>query len=738
MNLRTLITHSPYLLSVLVVLGLAAPHIVMAQGADSVIKGLIYFIIVNFTGWLVYIGAAVLDFAINEFVIEFGKFVTTSGVGVAIDELWVIIRDFFNILFIFGLVYIGFKMILNSDDARTRGTLVSLIMAALLVNFSLLATKMVVDFSNILATEIACSTFTLEKNGTPLTGANLASANCLDEDISVDVSSSFFSSMGLQEGLFLSKEISTATNESWAFIFGSAMVNIVGAFVFFAGGIMLIIRFVTLSIYLVMSPLMFVGWVFPGLGGETMKKYWGGFLGRAFYAPVYILLLFFAINIIQQLSGPGGIMNELVDDPSLANGVTFGTFLAPFILTSAFMIAAVQVAGKLSADGAGAAMNAGRNLANRGRKAATYLPRRLGSKGVGIAANQWDKRIEQSDSKASRFTRKLVTTATLGLVDDRQRQSMIKAGKNAKFGTSYSHADDIENKQTQKQISSRRTQRSEDESAIKAAEGIDVNTNDDDLKKKLDAAELAANRYTQDELEKMNATQRDNIVKHLKANSVAKLLDSDKLSVDDKAGVHGNYKDAIEKQVLANGELVTEELTKLSGKQLEVLGADFIEKYADSFTDSQMDDIRKSDGFTERQKDGFKETRKSKRKTAAADPAQRTRLFNGTQATINPVTGDRIALPSAKPIKATEIANLPFDAFVQGGILTPEAMRAMNADILKQIARNANQGKSSMTDPEREMLGRLVKGAASVGAFGTPSVATYINSVKGKEDYFLT
>jgi hypothetical protein len=96
-----------------------------------------------------------LNFAVNEFIIDFGGNVTGTGIGAAIDTLWSVVRDFFNIIFIFAIIYLGFKMILGSDDSGTKRALVYLIIAALLVNFSLFISKFIVDFSNILAEQVA-------------------------------------------------------------------------------------------------------------------------------------------------------------------------------------------------------------------------------------------------------------------------------------------------------------------------------------------------------------------------------------------------------------------------------------------------------------------------------------------------------------------------------------------------------------------------------------------------------
>ena len=122
---------------------------VHAEGGGM--EKVLYNFVVNVFGALVGWGGGVLDFGVNTFVLDFGTQFRATGLGDMVDQ---VVRDFFNITFIFGLVYLGFTMILKNDDANTRRWLVSLIIAALLVNFSLFISKMVVDASNIIATQV--------------------------------------------------------------------------------------------------------------------------------------------------------------------------------------------------------------------------------------------------------------------------------------------------------------------------------------------------------------------------------------------------------------------------------------------------------------------------------------------------------------------------------------------------------------------------------------------------------
>lgn len=351
MTLRKYQIHTIILLIALLVLTL--PWITFAGG---IISDTVYTIVSSFLGAFVAIAGVLLDTAIEGYVIGFGDSFIKGGVGIAVDTLWIAIRDIFNLTFIFGLVFIGFKMILDSDDSGTRRWLIHLILAALLINFSLYITKFIVDFTNIMATEIA-------------------QAFPLDQNNKMSISYGFMNSLGVTSLFDFSSNKPTG-DSPWAFIFGSAILFLVMIFTFGAGAILLLIRYVTLCLYMVFSPLMFLGWVFPQLQSIT-SKYWSGFLGRAFFAPLYLLLLYFSYYVVATMVGwkeatnPNTAIKDVFSTSAAsANSLTSsvqGTFMI-FFIACIFLIASIVIASKLGADGANTALKIGNNAKDWGRR----------------------------------------------------------------------------------------------------------------------------------------------------------------------------------------------------------------------------------------------------------------------------------------------------------------------------------------------------------------------------------
>lgn len=439
----------------LTVLGL---FLVTVEPASASVSGVVFNLVTSFLGMFTGIAGLMLNYSIDEFVVGFGYNFLNTSVGVAVDLLWVKVRDIFNLTFIFGLVFIGFKMILDSSNSSTKRWLVHLIMAALLVNFSLYITKLVVDFTNLLATQIAV----------PAWGATGQ----------IRISDQFMQILGISGLLGPTPQLAT---DSWAYVFGTAFIMIVMIFVFAAGGIMLTIRYAVLCIYMVLSPLMFLGWVFPQFQSVS-NKYWRGFLGKAFFAPAYVLMLYFSYYIID-----GFFANTSSGIPysayfSSTNGQTlvnnFGSIIPIFALSSVFLIASVVVASKLGTEGGAGAVrmmsNAQKNVQariNRGVvrtrqaavSAATYPARsvaRRSSYALGRTLDRGIKAMQAADPQKT-FGKTVGRIARSAAVD-RASENMSNAMTGARFGMAGSITDDQQRRDI---VSERARQRREAMSA---------------------------------------------------------------------------------------------------------------------------------------------------------------------------------------------------------------------------------------------------------------------------------
>ncbi len=356
---------SAYILILICLLVVFLPDLTFAAADDEkvdggFVSGLMWSLVNGVFGVFVWLSGMLLNEAISSYVVGFGDKFINSGLGFAVNNLWQTVRDLFNLTFIFGLVYIGFKMILDASDSNAKRMLIHIILAALLVNFSLFFTKFIVDFSNIAATQIASGFGKIPDPDNP-------------DMMKYLVADKFVNELGISKVWGTDGSISNineGTGNSFTYIFFTMIIFIITAFVFFVGAILLMIRFVVLNLYMILSPIMFLGWVFPNMASYS-QEYWRGFLGRAFFAPAYLLMLYFAATVLTQfaaLGQSGNGIGSIFLDAEIAER-EFDNVIPYFFMMAIFLIAAVVVGQKMGADGANMAISVGKSVAGRSRRA---------------------------------------------------------------------------------------------------------------------------------------------------------------------------------------------------------------------------------------------------------------------------------------------------------------------------------------------------------------------------------
>lgn len=723
--------HLPITLAILLVFA-CSTSFAYAQSEPNFMTSIMWSLVTGLFGKITWIGGAILDYGIQHFVVGFGDDFQGSGVGLAVDTLWVTVRDIFNISFIFGLVYIGLKMILNPDDSGSRRWLVYLILAALLINFSLYITKFIVDFSNILATQIATAFI---QNG------------------EYNISSTFMDQLGVTSALdgTQTNNILNGKNTPWGYIFGAAITFLVAGFVFAAGGLMLIIRYAVLCLYMVLSPLMFLGWVFPGLQ-RISSEYWSGFLGRAFFAPMYLLMLYFSMTVLRSFSinNPNPDFANVFGEEGAVAVNDFENTLPPFILTMIFMVASIVIGKKMGAHGAAGAVNIMNNVrgrVQRGVKRTAYAGARVAAapvtKGAGYAArsasnragNLLNKKLDKwqkaggargaiagnvavagavTGAAASMKNRKFGLNNTVDQNDRAaseiksrvQADKDIKAGHTAQSNPNYQY--DREHEIHDPSTGNVVARSSLTGAALTAAEAAEAAHD-----RAVAAGRDAENNLSQKELEMMMVNDKntfDKVIGNVNAGTFDKMMDSDNFTPDQKADMLKNRQAAIRATIEENGAVLSENLQNMSIKQIETMGDQFVRDNAHLFSQSQMDEIKKSTKFTEGQKGSYATTRKTNQIKMADDPSTVNQLLGHNSKTS---TG-----AYAKSRKATDIANLPYEVFVR----SEEAVKKIDRSVLEEIVN-----KKTMTAEERAKLRKLIE---STPGANTEAV-DYMNSPQG-------
>jgi len=118
---------------------------ILGGSLTGCVELVVYFVFVTIPSFLMSIVASMFDFVV-------ALSISSHMYGLPfISTIWVVVRDFANIFFILILLYAAFQIILGLNEHGSKKIIGMVIIVALVVNFSLFFTRIVIDSSNIVA-----------------------------------------------------------------------------------------------------------------------------------------------------------------------------------------------------------------------------------------------------------------------------------------------------------------------------------------------------------------------------------------------------------------------------------------------------------------------------------------------------------------------------------------------------------------------------------------------------------
>lgn len=258
------------------------------------------FVVMKITAGLLGMAGLLLDEVMVRTVVNMSAEI---GKITAINDVWRIIRDLVNMSFIFILLYHGIRMVLGLGDAGVKKIIVGIVTTAILINFSLLFTKVIIDASNVVTLGFYNSISAVGGGGFA-TGEN----KVVTTSFNFGFSGAFMKPLGIT-GMFDTSGFNQATNFKFGengnmviIYLGSILFMLITLFTFMVVSVLFIARFVAFIILLIMSPVAFLSIGIPGLD-KLKSKYWGTLSSQALFGPLYM----FYSWLILRLMGPGGL-----------------------------------------------------------------------------------------------------------------------------------------------------------------------------------------------------------------------------------------------------------------------------------------------------------------------------------------------------------------------------------------------------------------------------------------------
>lgn len=311
----------------------------------EMILGLLANFIFSIANFFVRLAATLLEFT---FSIE--KFTDVAVVRAG----WQVCRDIANIGFVLVLLVMAFDSVLQLNKYPIKTILPRLVIAALLINFSLVFCGMIIDFSQIMTHyfyEAAVNGNTAGLSGQLAGALNIQSVYTEPADWGEKA------------------KANGATEIIIGIIFGTAIL-LVAAFSLAAAAIFFIGRIVTLWLLMIFAPIAWLSMIVPGAPeiGGYWNKWWGEFLKWSFFAPVYMFFIYLAILLastapITADSAASAAMNSSLKGNPVSGFLANGAYtMLQYIAIIMIMLMGLKYASSSSALGASTVMKAGKSM----------------------------------------------------------------------------------------------------------------------------------------------------------------------------------------------------------------------------------------------------------------------------------------------------------------------------------------------------------------------------------------
>ncbi len=330
-------------------------------------KWLLYYVFVFF-GWLASVAITLFEWAINPKYIsgDPGLFNRKS-----IYDLWKFIRDFFNLFFILVLLYIAFTVVFQIQKDFKKA-LLSLVLAALFINFSFPVTRFLIDATNVpmyfFANQMAAGDGKGSALGTVLSASRIKGILIPGAEEGGKVK------LGLID---IDRLIAAIV-----FIFIFAITLLVLA-------VMFVIRLIALLILLVFSSVGFVASIIPGME-QYSKMWWENFWKYAIFGPAAMLMVLVAVRFFSEIGDEQSAvlqgLQQTATGVTLPTEINFIASMAMFSIPIIILWMAMGLAQKFSIAGASSVVGFGQKAAKWIAKKATYD--NAISRGVGLGLKE--------------------------------------------------------------------------------------------------------------------------------------------------------------------------------------------------------------------------------------------------------------------------------------------------------------------------------------------------------------
>ena len=288
-----------------------------------------------------------------------------------INLAWSAVRDIANLFFIISLLYVAIQTILGLGH-HGKNMIKNIIIIALIINFSLFFTKVVIDATNIL-TKVFYNNITV-KNEVPVFGK--------PKSLSVGLVSIFDPQEIMGDNSTFTQEEKEKRSPAGLFIFIILLSSVIMGFmvyIFVSCGLLFVARVAGLWLAMILSPIAFASTMLPfDIPGLGFNKWKDDLLKQAFLGPVFVFFLYIIFLF-------GDLFKIITSDYASTDSFTqkLMTTIVPFALVFVLLQKAKGLAVQFSGEIGAAVNKAGATIGGFALGAVTGGAALLGSSTIG-------------------------------------------------------------------------------------------------------------------------------------------------------------------------------------------------------------------------------------------------------------------------------------------------------------------------------------------------------------------
>jgi len=309
--------------------------------------------LLNLTGAILTFASYIFNWLIEYTVVGFAGTLSSLQMIGPINAVWSAFRDIGNIVIIGMFVFVAISIILGLQTYGEKKMIAKLLIVAVLINFSLFFTKVVIDTSHIAANQFYKSIAAVSGTNSPA-GGPINDENARDQlEKTGGIAGAFLVRIGVS-GVWDNYDtlVKTANaNGSWFVLFyslsGAAILAMV-SFVLLYGSFLLASRAVLLVFLMTTSSLAFASYLIPKLSDNQYgwRGWWDSLLQSAFMAPLLLIFLWASLFILQGTPGVrDGSIGKFLSNPGDENN---WQVVVLFVFATGFLFASIKLSKTLS------------------------------------------------------------------------------------------------------------------------------------------------------------------------------------------------------------------------------------------------------------------------------------------------------------------------------------------------------------------------------------------------------